>query len=102
MPKRQFSVEERYAIYTVHNEKCYMCSEPVDLLTMEVDHILPEYLIDQQAQLATVLRDYGLPATFDLQSFSNWMPSCRPCNNRKRSRVFKPTPRIQIELQIAI
>lgn len=101
MAKRQFSAAERYAVFTVHGEKCYMCGRPVDLLSMEVDHILPESFEQDEATLATVRQDYGLPESFELQWFANWMPSCGPCNNRKRSRVFNPTPRIQLELQIA-
>ncbi len=101
MTKRRFSDAERYAVYTVHGEKCYMCREPIDLLTMEVDHIIPETLLEDPRRLATILAEYGLPVDFDLQSFANWQPACGPCNNRKRSSVFNPTPRIQLELQIA-
>jgi len=101
MAKRQFSDEERYAVYTVHGEKCYMCGEPVDLLTMEVDHVIPETLLEDRKRLATILTDYGLPADFNLQAWANWLSACSPCNNRKRSRVFNATPRIQLDLQIA-
>ena len=101
MGKRQFSDEERYAVYTVHAEKCYLCGVPVDLLSMEVDHVIPEALLDDPPKLAEVLAGFGLSPGFDLQSFANWMPACGPCNSRKRSRVFDPTPRIQLELQIA-
>src|SRR5882724_3034060 len=101
MAKRQFSDAERYAVYTVHGEKCYMCGEPIDLFTIEVDHIIPETLLGDSERLATILTDYGLPGDFDLQSFSNWLPACGRCNNRKRSRAFNATPRIQLELQIA-
>lgn len=101
MSKRQFSDSERYAVYTVHGEKCYMCGELVDLLSMEVDHIIPEALLEYPTRLEAVLALFGLPADFSLQSFANWRPACGRCNNRKRSRVFDPTPLIQIELQIA-
>jgi hypothetical protein len=100
MAKRQFSDAERYAVYTVYGEKCYMCGEPIDLLTMEVDPVIPETLLNDPTRLATILSEYGLPADFNLQSFANWLPACRPCNNRKCSRVFNTTPRIQLELQI--
>ena len=78
-----------------------MCCEPINLFTMEVDHIIPETLLDDSERLATILIDYGLPGDFDLQSFSNWLPAYGQCNNRKRSRAFKATTRIQVELQIA-
>lgn len=78
-----------------------MCGEPLDLLSMEVDHVIPETLLDTPEQLAAVLTEYDLPAGFNLQSFANWLPACGPCNNRKRSRVFKATTRIQLDLEIA-
>lgn len=101
MAKRRFSDEERYAVYAVHGERCYMCREPIDLMTMEVDHVIPESLLDEPAKLNAIVSGYGLPADFGIQSFANWMPACGPCNGRKRERVFDPTPRIQLELQIA-
>lgn len=101
MAKRQFSAAERYAVYTAHSEKCYMCGKPIDLFSMEVDHVIPETLLKDPTRLTTILANYGLPADFDLQSFANWLPACRPCNNQKRSRVFNATPLIQLQLQTA-
>jgi hypothetical protein len=101
MAKLQFSDEERYAVYTVHGEKCYMCGKPIDLLSMEVDHVIPEALLDNPAALGAALAAFGLPPDFNLQSYANWLPACGPCNNRKRNRVFKATPRIQLDLEIA-
>ncbi|MBU1725612.1 MAG: HNH endonuclease [Gammaproteobacteria bacterium] len=101
MTKRQFSDAERYAVYTVHSEKCYMCTEPVDLYSMQVDHVIPESLLDNPAALSQTIAAFNLTNDFNIQSFKNWLPSCGRCNNRKRSRVFEPTPRIQLELHIA-
>src|SRR5688572_29425581 len=101
MAKRDFNDEERYAVYTVHGEKCYMCGEPIDLLSMEVDHIIPEKCLDDPDGLAAILAGYGLPPDFDINSFANWLPSCKRCNNRKRDAVFNPTPMVQVELQRA-
>ena len=66
MAKGQFSDAERYAVNTVHGEKFYMCCEPINLFTMEVDHIIPETLLDDSERLATILMDYGFPGDFDL------------------------------------
>jgi hypothetical protein len=68
---------------------------------MEVDHIIPETLLEDPARLTEVLAAFGLPNDFDLNSYLNWMPSCRPCNNRKRATVFRPAPIILVELQKA-
>lgn len=101
MAKRRFSAAERYAVFTVHGEKCYMYRKPIDLATMEVDHVIPETLLENPTQLNTILADFGLPADFDLQSFANWLPACGPCNNLKRSHVFESAPLIQRVLQDA-
>ena len=101
MSQKEFSDSERYAVYTVHGERCYMCREPVDLSSMQVDHVIPEHLLDEPEKLASILKAFGLPEDFDLNSYANWLPACGPCNNRKRGRVFNPTPLIQNELQIA-
>lgn len=68
---------------------------------MEVDHIIPEHLLGKELQLAAVLRSFGLPDNFDLNSYSNWSPACRSCNGKKRGLVFKPSPLIQAQLQFA-
>lgn len=101
MSDYQFSNSERYAIYVAHHEKCYMCSAPLDLKTMEVDHIIPEHLLKNEAQLTAVLESLGLPNNFDLNSYSNWAPTCRTCNGTKRELVFNPSLLIQTQLQRA-
>lgn len=98
MSKYSFSPAERYAVFTVHGEKCYLCNKPVDLKSMQVDHVIPESLLDS-ADLPEVLNKFGLSQEFQINDFGNWLPACQPCNGRKRNTVFKPTPIIQIELQ---
>lgn len=102
MAKYKFSAAERYAIYTTHSEKCYLCGEPIDLKSMHVDHIIPEELLSNKPLLETHLRLFGLPKNFGINTFSNWMPSCSPCNQRKSSTIFNSTPIVQLELQKAI
>ncbi len=101
MSQKVFSDSERYAVYTVHGERCYMCRKPVDLSSMQVDHVIPEHLLDKPENLAGILNAFGLSEDFDLNSYANWLPACGPCNNRKRGMKFNPTPLIQVELQIA-
>lgn len=84
-----------------HSERCYMCSRPLDLKTMEVDHVIPESLQNDPDRLAEVLVAFGRPTTFSLDSYENWMPSCRTCNGQKQALVFEPTPLIQAVLQKA-
>lgn len=101
MARYRFSPAERYAVFTVHNEKCWLCGEPISLLETEVDHVIPETLIGND-ELATVLSELGLPPDFAINSFGNWMPAHRRCNGEKSDTVFRPSPIIQLKLQSAM
>lgn len=101
MSKYSFSSAERFAVFTVHGGKCYMCRMPLDYTSMEVDHIVPEQLLDDPAKLAEVLVALGRPIDFDINSFENWLPSCRSCNAKKSAMLFDPAPIVLINIQIA-
>lgn len=68
---------------------------------MEVDHVIPESLLGDRDRLSEVLRDFGLPSEFNLNSFANWLPACRPCQLEKLQSIFAPSPIIQRQLQKA-
>ena len=97
----KISNAQRYAVFTTHGDKCYLCHGLVTMLTFEVDHVIPESLLQEPARLAEVLTLLGRPADFDLNSYENWLPSCRPCNGRKRATVFDATPIVQVLVQLA-
>jgi hypothetical protein len=101
MSKYTFSSAERFAIYVTHGERCYMCSTPVDLKSMQVDHLIPEDLLAKREELASVIHSFALASDFNLNTFSNWMPSCAPCNRKKLATIFNPSPIIQLVLQQA-
>jgi 5-methylcytosine-specific restriction endonuclease McrA len=101
MSSYKFSKEERYAVYTVHGEKCYLCTTPIDLKSMQIDHIIPETLLDDESRLREVIASFGLPNNFDINTSANWLPSCSRCNQRKLDQVFHPSPIIQVELEKA-
>jgi predicted RNA-binding Zn-ribbon protein involved in translation (DUF1610 family) len=101
MSTYKFSPAERAAIYSTHGEKCYLCGQPINLKTMEVDHVIPEALLERPVELNSALNALGLPSGFDINSFANWLPACGPCNGRKSDTVFAPSPLIQIVLQNA-
>ena len=102
MSKRAFSPSERFAVHVTHGEKCYLCSKPLDLQSMEVDHIVPESLEGNPTRLAQVLRDLGRSDDFDIQSFANWLPACRRCNGKKLDTIFDPAPIVLLCLQRAV
>jgi hypothetical protein len=62
----KFSSAQRYAIFLVHGMKCYLCGVPLDLISMAVDHVLPEHLLATPSLLDAAKSALGLPASFDL------------------------------------
>lgn len=79
--------------------KCYLCRVPLDLTSMVVDHVLPEYLLGSPLLFSAAKLALGLPASFDLNSFENWLPACSSCNGKKAALQFEPSLLIQVELQ---
>jgi hypothetical protein len=73
----------------------------LDFAHTEIDHILPEYLVDDPEELQRVLAEYGLPANFNVSSFENWLRTHGSCNRKKRDHLFRPTPIIQVHIDRA-
>ena len=90
--KRKFSYPERYAVWHCQEHRCWLCHEPLRLIEATIDHVLPESLLDDDERRETILAEYGLPATFDINSFQNWLPCHARCNQSKGSvpPVFVP------------
>ena len=68
-----FTPTERWAVFEVHGSnqgtRCWLCSEPLNFRDMAVDRVIPEYLIENQAELTQVLSNFGLLPDFDLNWF---------------------------------
>jgi 5-methylcytosine-specific restriction endonuclease McrA len=101
MSRYAFKPEERPAVYAVHGPNCYLCRLPVVYKNMHVDHVLPETLLDDAVKLQKVLSDLGLPLSFELNTFENWLPAHSDCNLKKNDLVFEATPLIAIVLKQA-
>lgn len=101
LSRYKFNPSERYAVFTVHSEVCYLCRKPIDMASFQVDHVIPEHLAECQGELLSVINSYGLPDDFDLNSFENWLPSCALCNNKKRGTIFEALPIFAAELKKA-
>lgn len=99
MSQYKFSSAQRYAIFLLHGMKCYLCGAPLDLISMTVDHVIPEHLIANPSLLDSTKSTLGLPASFELNSFENWMPACGSCNEKKAAIQFHPSLLIQVILQ---
>jgi len=100
--KRRFTYAERYAVWSVHERRCWLCREPLRLIETTIDHVLPESLLNDQKRLKTALEYYGLPSNFKINGFENWLPCHNHCNQAKASAPFEAVPATMVSLLRAI
>ena len=82
-------------VSSLHGDRCYICRVPLPYLSMTIDHVIPESLEDSPSELARLRAELGLPASFRVNSYENWLPACSPCNSTKRANVFRPSLQVQ-------
>lgn len=100
MPKSQIhSAISRFAIWTVHGERCYQCNQPVHLFDYQIDHVIPQSL--EGKEVRRLVKKYGRPDDFNVQGFENLLPSCARCNREKSDRPWDESLMVQRVLQIA-
>ena len=75
-----------------HGKRCWLCREPLELVDSSVDHVVPEVLLQDANGLAQYLELYGLPSTFDVNGFENWLPAHGRCNQRKGAKRLGYVP----------
>lgn len=88
MSKQTFSNRFREALWEAHRQKCFHGGGELLLRDMEVDHLVPEALKDDQEALATLCNRVGLPSDFDITAVENLVPSCPRCNGRKGELIL--------------
>ena len=78
----------RFALWDTWGRKCYWCDTPKVYLDVEIDHIVPKGLTDEQYEAART--GYGLPTGFNLHDPMNLAPICDPCNGggRKGAKTY--------------
>ena len=87
MSSQRIGYDKRFPLWRSHGGRCPYCGKHVPLLDMQVDHILPKFLIGQPDRLRDLKREYGLEESFDLSDYCNWLPSHPACNRRKGACV---------------
>jgi 5-methylcytosine-specific restriction endonuclease McrA len=93
MAKHQFSWNERFVVYLADGGKCFWCGIPVFYRDVQIDHVFPEDLLDDNSELARIKVEYGLGAQYDINGFENWVTCHQGCNLRKRNTVLPNAPR---------
>jgi len=83
MAKYKFKQNERYAVWLNHEKRCWLCEEQLRLLDTNIDHILPESLLNNIEEKQKVFEELGLTDDFNINGFENWLPAHRHCNQKK-------------------
>jgi hypothetical protein len=83
--KRRFSYPERYAVWHCNGQRCWWCKQPLRLVEVTIDHVVPESLLYDEEKRQAVLTEYGLPRDFKINGYENWLPCHNHCNQRKGS-----------------
>ena len=102
MKKHVFKSLEKFAIWESHECKCFWDGEPVTYRETTIDHVIPESLIDDPAELERIKLFYKLPQNFSINDFCNWVPAHSNCNNRKSKRLFDYSPAMIYALDMLI
>ena len=55
---------------------------------MEIDHIIPEWIADEQIKWKALQFEYELAEGFNIMSMANLVPCHGRCTNRKSGSVF--------------
>lgn len=93
------SIRVRAALWRAYEARCFFCQTPIAFAELEVDHLIPGSLRDEDRVLCDLLSRLGLPPNFNLASLDNLVPTHARCNRRKSNLLFSDTSlRYYIEL----
>lgn len=90
MAKYSFSQLERFSIWLAHKETCYYCREFLPFSSLNIDHIIPETILNDNKKLEECKHKFDLTDDFRINSYYNWLPACRKCNLNKKDFLLNP------------
>lgn len=98
MAKQHITVDVRAGLWRAYERRCFFCKARVEFADLEIDHLLPESLANDQL-LRELLCRLGLPLDFDLCCLRNLVPTHAHCNRRKSDLQFSDSSlRFYLEL----
>ena len=100
MRKQNIPTRKRFALWQIHERRCFYCSEPLRFADLWIDHILPENLTSEPKKLNEIIQKYGLGANFSINDYCNWVPSCSHCN-RKKGQIILDKKKALLPMSIA-
>lgn len=88
MSKTTFDNLTRSSIWTTYNCLCFYCSQSLDWGDLQIDHIIPESLQNNQEDFDNIKDDLKLDKKFNLNDIYNLVPCHSKCNSRKSDNLF--------------
>src|SRR6266542_4504770 len=82
------SYQKRFSLLEAHNFRCIYCKEYIRFKDLEIDHIIPKYLLLKPIEHQKIIKDYGLDENFDIEDYINLLPAHDWCNRTKKRLVF--------------
>jgi tetratricopeptide (TPR) repeat protein len=89
MSKYKVPQIKKTALWRAYNQRCFYCKKLIPFKFLEIDHILPEYLLSNYEKVQAIKDEYGLDKNFEINSYYNWLPACYPCNRDKGGTIPK-------------
>jgi hypothetical protein len=85
--KYPFDRMGRLVIHQIHDGRCWICGQYVQLPDLKVDHVVPKSLANNLTQLEEAKTTLQLPPSFDFDAVENCLPSHERCNREKTNKV---------------
>ena len=95
MSKHRFTHTERFTVWSQNGQRCYWCLEPLSVQETTVDHVIAEHLEDKPEIFETLRSHLGLPETFVINDYCNWLPAHDRCNKTKSGKTLTPSPMVK-------
>ena len=88
MSKTKFDNIIRSALWNSYNNICFYCNKPLEWDDLNIDHIVPEHLMENIQKFEKVIFEYDLNRDFNINALYNLVPSHSKCNFRKSGELF--------------
>jgi hypothetical protein len=98
MSQQQFSDTLKDCLWKAHRKRCFYCEKPVTFIDFEIDHLIPESLLEKPKELKEIRTKYGLNDSFEIKGNYNLAPSCGSCNRKKADKLL-PIGQVAILLE---
>lgn len=87
---------DREQVYNKYNGHCAYCGNPIELKSMQVDHIFPKAK-KHWLESEVMRKEAGVDFT-DINDIRNLNPACRRCNHYKRAMTIREFRRLLLTL----